>query len=62
MKNDRLEALNVKTYHNEDNDFLIGTCPKCDWNTRVMVSFFQSKKRAKCCHCGQKLLFNYKGE
>lgn len=57
----RLEALNVKEYHNEDNDFLIGICPKCNWNTEVIVSFFQSKKKAKCTHCGQKLFFIYKG-
>lgn len=61
MSNGRLEAINVKEYYNEDDNFLIGTCPKCNWTNRVEVDFWQFKKRAKCSHCGQKLLFHYKG-
>ena len=56
-KNTTLKAINVRSTWDEDNDYLIGTCPVCK-HTNEATTVWATDTTKKCSYCGQKLLFS----
>lgn len=56
-KNTAIRAVDVWSTWDEDNDYLIGTCPICKNVDKVTSSWYSDIER-RCSSCGQKLLFS----
>ncbi len=56
-KNVVIKATDVRSAWDEDNDYLIGTCPICK-NVDRVESVWHSDTKRRCSSCGQKLLFS----
>ena len=60
-KNTTLKATNVRSTWDEDNDYLIGTCPICN-HTNEVLTVWATDTTQKCSYCGQELLFSLRSK